>query len=65
LIDRAQQVTGLRIAGEPTVPTIMSLEKATNPFLRAGDPSIRSILNMPDDSDAAVFAEIRHRKDNF
>lgn len=65
LIDRAQQVTGLRIAGEPTVPTIMSLEKATNPFLRAGDPGIRSILNMPDDSDAAVFAEIRHRKDNF
>ena len=65
LIDRAQQVTGLRIAGKPTVPTIMSLEKATNPFLRAGDPGIRSILNMPDDNDAAVFAEIRHRKDNF
>ncbi len=62
LIDRAQQVTGLRIAGKPTVPTNMSLEKATNPFLRAGDPGIRSILNMPADSDAAVFAEIRHRK---
>ncbi len=65
LIDRAQQVTDLRIAGEPTVPTIMSLEKATNPFLRAGDPDIRSILEMPNDSDAAVFAEIRRRKDNF
>ena len=65
LIDRAQQVTELRIAGEPTVPTIMSLEKATNPFLRAADPSIRSILNMPDDSDTSVFAEIRRLKDNF
>ncbi len=65
LIDRAQQVTDLRIAGESTVPTIMSLEKATNPFLRAGDPGIRSILEMPNDSDAEVFAEIRRRKDNF
>ena len=65
LIDRAQQVTDLRIAGEPTVPTIMSLEKATNPFLRTGDRGIRSILEMPNDSDAAVFAEIRRRKDNF
>ena len=65
LVDRAQQVSALRAAGEPTVPTTMSLEKATNPFLRANDPSIRLHLNMPDDTDAAVFAEIRHRKDSF
>ena len=31
LIDRAQQVTGLRIAGEPTVPTIVS-GKGNEPF---------------------------------
>ena len=65
LVDRSQHVTALRAAGEPTVPTTMSLEKATNPFLRANDPGIRSNLNMPDDTDIAVFAEIRRRKDNY
>nr|HMQ58240.1 hydroxyacylglutathione hydrolase C-terminal domain-containing protein [Rhizobiaceae bacterium] len=39
--------------------------KATNPFLRAADPSIRARLGMETASDAEVFAEIRKRKDNF
>ncbi len=65
LIDRAKHVTDLRAKGEPTVPTTISLEMATNPFLRANNPSIRSHLGMPNDNDAAVFAEIRRRKDNF
>ncbi len=65
LKDRAKHVTNLRARGEPTVPTKISLEMATNPFLRANNPSIRSHLSMPNDSDAAVFAEIRRRKDNF
>ena len=62
---RAGAVSDLRAAGKPTVPTIMALEKATNPFLRAGDPGIRAHLGMETDSDAAVFAEIRRRKDSF
>ena len=62
---RAGAVSDLRAAGKPTVPTIMALEKATNPFLRAGDPGIRAHLGMKTDSDAAVFAEIRRRKDSF
>jgi hydroxyacylglutathione hydrolase len=62
---RAEAVAELRAAGLPTVPTIIGLEKETNPFLRAGDAAIRKGLGMESASDAAVFAEIRRRKDSF
>ena len=62
---RAEAVAELRIAGAPTVPTIMALEKETNPFLRAADAAIRGNLGMPSASDVDVFAEIRRRKDSF
>jgi len=62
---RAAAVAELRVAGHPTVPTIMGLEKETNPFLRAGDAAIRKGLGLESASDAAVFAEIRRRKDSF
>jgi hydroxyacylglutathione hydrolase len=35
LIDRMQQVDAARARGEPTVPTTIALERATNPFMRA------------------------------
>ena len=62
---RAEAVAELRAGGHPTVPTIMALEKETNPFLRAGDAAIRSFLGMDSAPDSAVFAEIRRRKDSF
>jgi len=62
---RAAAVDDLRAAGQPTVPTMIALEKATNPFLRVGDPAIRAHLGMEAASDAAVFGEIRARKDSF
>lgn len=62
---RAEGVAELRAADKPTVPTLIALEKATNPFLRAGDPAIRAFLDMETADDAAVFAEIRRRKDSF
>jgi hydroxyacylglutathione hydrolase len=58
-------VASLRRTGESTVPTMLSIELATNPFLRAGDKAIRAQLNMEDAPDADVFAEIRKRKDNY
>jgi len=48
---RADEVFAARERGEPTVPTTIAREKATNPFLRAGD--------------AAAFAAVRSAKDNF
>jgi len=65
LRDRLKDVETLRAAGKPTLPTTMGLEKATNPFLRADDGGIRAHLGMAGADDAAVFAEIRTRKDNF
>jgi hydroxyacylglutathione hydrolase len=36
LVQRMAEVVALRDRGEPTVPTTIALEKATNPFMRAG-----------------------------
>jgi hydroxyacylglutathione hydrolase len=49
--ERMERVDALRDAGQPTVPTTIGEERATNPFLRA-----RS---------AAVLAERRKAKDEF
>jgi len=65
LAARQAEVIALRAKDEPTVPTRMDIEKATNPFLRVDDASIKAHLGMADASRAAVFAEIRKRKDNF
>lgn len=65
LQQRFSEIKALRAEGKPTVPTTIAAELATNPFLRAADTSIRQHLNMQNDSDAQVFAEIRKRKDNF
>jgi len=62
---RADEVARLRRLGRPTVPTTIGLELVTNPFLRPGSREIRERLNMPTQTDAAVFGEIRRRKDNF
>lgn len=35
LVSRMEKVNAMREAGEPTVPTTIALERATNPFMRA------------------------------
>ncbi len=65
LISRAKDIKTARDAGRPTVPSPLSLELETNPFLRPGDPAIRATLGMPDATDTEVFTEIRRRKDQF
>ncbi|WP_099824544.1 hydroxyacylglutathione hydrolase [Oceaniglobus indicus] len=65
LQDRAKAIDAARAKGAPTVPSTLKEELATNPFLRAGLPSVKSFLSMAGESDAAVFAEIRRRKDSF
>lgn len=65
LQERARKVDELRAAGQPTVPRTLAEEKATNPYLRTKDAAIRALLGMQEAADVEVFAEIRHRKDNF
>jgi hydroxyacylglutathione hydrolase len=54
---------------QPTVPTTIAAEKATNPFCRCISPELRASLrrqfpDLPDD-DVAVFAKTRALKDAF
>jgi hydroxyacylglutathione hydrolase len=65
LISRIADVTAKRAKGEATVPTRLSDELATNPYLRAHLPALKHAVGLPDATDAAVFAEIRARKDRF
>jgi hydroxyacylglutathione hydrolase len=65
LIKRAAQTERARAIGVPTVPSALALEKATNPFLRAGDPVVKAGLGMSGAPDVEVFAHIRAAKDKF
>ncbi|MBC7157739.1 MAG: hydroxyacylglutathione hydrolase [Rhodobacteraceae bacterium] len=62
---RADAVAQARAEGRATVPSRLSEELATNPFLRAADPAIRAHLGLQGATDADVFAELRRRKDAF
>ncbi|OJZ19090.1 MAG: hydroxyacylglutathione hydrolase [Thiobacillus sp. 65-29] len=67
LVERADMDRALRAAGRPTLPSTLALEKATNPFLRFHEPSMRDLaarrLNRPDPAPAEVFGAIRAAKD--
>lgn len=63
LARRAEDVAASRTRGEPTVPTRVGLEKATNPFLRA--PVIARRLGWSFSDDAEAFGLVRRAKDAF
>jgi len=60
---RAEAVFAARERGEPTVPTTIGLEKATNPFLRA--PKLAERVGAGGRSDAEAFGAVRAAKDGF
>jgi hydroxyacylglutathione hydrolase len=62
LKERLAEVEAVRERGEPTLPTTIGEEIATNPFLRADRPEIAAAVGMAGADPAAVFAEIRERK---
>jgi hydroxyacylglutathione hydrolase len=65
LKSRVEEIARRRAAGEATLPTTMAQELASNPFLRAEEREVQDALGMAGADPAAVFAEIRTRKDNF
>ena len=65
LLARIERIKAADAAGKPIVPVTMAEEKATNPFLRAVEPSVKASVGLQGADDAAVFAEVRRRKDNF
>jgi hydroxyacylglutathione hydrolase len=65
LAARAEEIRRLRGEGRPTIPSTIGLEKRTNPFLRADLPEVARAVGREGREPAAVFAEIRRRKDSF
>ena len=64
LVRRMAAVRRCRAQGEPTVPTTLALEKATNPFLRTHSAELRSAAGV-DGPAVDVFARTRQLKDGF
>jgi len=60
---RAEAVFAARERGEPTVPTTVAAEKATNPFLRA--PRLAMRVGAAGKPDFEAFGAVRAAKDGF
>ncbi|MEO1791408.1 MAG: hydroxyacylglutathione hydrolase [Cyanobacteria bacterium J06629_19] len=62
LRSRLTQVTQARQQNQPTIPSLLKVEKATNPFLRWDTPALQSTAKSQDP--ITVFAHIRTLKDH-
>ncbi|NCP18769.1 MAG: hydroxyacylglutathione hydrolase [Erythrobacter sp.] len=59
----ADEIAAARAKDEPTVPTVLSRELETNPFLRADAPEMQA--RWGGESPADTFAKLRAAKDEF
>ena len=62
---RLSEVRQQAARGEPTVPSLMGIEKKINPFLRADSEAMARAVHGDVSNPAAVFAELRRRKDRW
>ncbi|MGC1218659.1 MAG: hydroxyacylglutathione hydrolase [Phormidesmis sp.] len=62
LRSRFTEVTQQRQQDQPTIPSLLQIEKATNPFLRWDTVALQATANSQDP--VTVFAHIRTLKDN-
>jgi len=62
---RMAEVAALRAADRFTLPTTIAEERATNPFLRAGEAAVKEAMGLSGADADAVFAEMRARKNRF
>jgi hydroxyacylglutathione hydrolase len=67
---RQIEAAATRAAGQPTLPSSIALELATNPFLRAHEPALREAARYApepaaDGSELAVFTALRAWKNVF
>ncbi|NLQ16029.1 hydroxyacylglutathione hydrolase [Marinomonas sp. M1K-6] len=70
LISSQRTSQALRASNQPTVPTKLSLEKKTNPFLRTHNESLKNqaaqqLNEDPADNPTASFSQVRRAKDSF
>ncbi len=60
---KLERAKAMRARGEPTVPSTVGEELATNPFLRCGERAVAE--RFPGATEALVFAAVRRAKDTF
>ncbi len=65
LLERVHEVNRLRACGQPTIPTTVADERATNPFLRPDSDDLRTTVGLSHATDVEVFARTRALKDSF
>lgn len=62
---RLESIRKLRKKNIPTVPSLISEERVSNPFFRADDPLLRKTLGMESNTEIEVFAAVRKMKDRY
>ena len=70
LTRKLDAVRTLRRQDQPTVPTTIAEEKATNPFLRTGSAELAAsvaakVQGLPEGDEVALFAAVRALKDRY
>ncbi|MEW6269071.1 MAG: hydroxyacylglutathione hydrolase [Thermodesulfobacteriota bacterium] len=69
IADKLEWARSRRAQGQPTVPSTIASERATNPFLRTASAELRASVQarIPavDDDDVKIFAGTRRLKDEF
>jgi hydroxyacylglutathione hydrolase len=70
LTTKLGRVRALRERGEPTIPSTIGEEKATNPFLRTGSAELASsvrarVPSLASNDPVALFAAVRALKDRY
>jgi hydroxyacylglutathione hydrolase len=68
LTERAARDAATRARGEPTVPSTIGLELATNPFLRCDVPAVRAAVEASTTNAldrTSIFAWLREKKNAF
>ena len=65
LVTRVKKIEQARRQGQPTVPSSLSEELATNPFLRGHMTEVQESVGLKGADAGAVFARVRQAKDTF
>jgi len=65
LQQRMAKVNALRSRYQPTLPSTIAEELATNPFFREDSPELQETIGMTGQNPVAIFSQIRRLKDVF
>ncbi|HSI38712.1 MAG TPA: hydroxyacylglutathione hydrolase [Methylotenera sp.] len=65
LVKRQQDTIKLRNLQQPSLPSTIGLELATNPFLRCTSPEIQSSVQLPNAPALQVFSTIREMRNHY